>query len=171
MTNITFILNNLRGQWNRRGQHGDTLVEVLICILIVTVILTGAYVTTSKSSLGVRNSQEHSEALKLVQSQLEQIRQNASNASGAPVFTMSPPFCMIDGGPTSTTITPGLAGCVQNSGGSPALADSRYKMSVDRTDCGSSLPSECKLFVVTATWESITAKGNATEKISYRLYK
>jgi prepilin-type N-terminal cleavage/methylation domain-containing protein len=152
------------------GQAGDTLIEVLICILIVAVILTGAYVTTNKSSQGIRNSQEHAEALKLVQSQLEEVRQNVSKTSGSTVFITAPPFCMLNGAAVSTTISPGLVGCVQNSAGQPATAAPMYKLTVNRTSC-TTVAANCELFVAKATWDSITNDGVSSEQISYRLYK
>src|SRR5690348_16021050 len=79
------------------GQRGDTLVEVLICILIVSMILTGAYVTTNKSSLRVIDSQERAEGLKIAQGQLEQVRQSATLTT-TNVFdrTLGDAFCMVD---------------------------------------------------------------------------
>jgi prepilin-type N-terminal cleavage/methylation domain-containing protein len=78
------------------GQNGDTLVEVLISILIVSMILTGAYVTTNRSTLRVIDSQEHAQALKLAESQLELIRQSA--AASVPNIldrTTGDDFCMV----------------------------------------------------------------------------
>lgn len=155
------------------NQRGDTLVEVLICVLIVTVVLTGAYVTTSKSIQGVRNSQEHTEALKLVQSQLELLRQDAGKTTGAKVFSIVPPFCMLNDGATrgafSTTSAPGQAMCVQNSSGKATDAEPAYTLTVGRQNC-SAVSADCYAFSVKATWNSVT--GSVTsEQITYRLYK
>lgn len=148
----------------RLGQRGDTIVEVLICIAIVSLILTGAYVTTQRSSVGVRNSQEHAEALKLVQSQLEQVRANVASGAGD-VFSSPTPFCMIDTGPISATAMPNAAKCVQNSGGAPTTGQPAYRLSIARTVSGSG-----SLFTITAKWDSITGHGQAQESMVYRLY-
>jgi len=155
---------------NRFRQRGDTLVEVLISMLVVSMILTGAYVTTNRSSIAVRDSQEHAEALKLVQGQLEQVRYNATQAS-AEVFTQSSAasFCMVSGAVVSATIQPGAAKCTQDGGGNPTTAQPAYKMTIKRADC--SLAAGCNQFTIQATWESVTGRGNANEQIVYRLYK
>jgi prepilin-type N-terminal cleavage/methylation domain-containing protein len=152
------------------GQAGDTLVEVLISILIVSMILTGAYVTTNRSSLGIRNSQEHSEALKLVQSQLEQVRQNASqpapNVFDQPV---GPSFCMVNG-----SIVTIAAPCKQDSGANAATVQPAYQLTVQRQSCSpyvSPAGTTCHKFVVSAKWESVTASDTNTEMIAYRLYR
>ena len=151
------------------NQRGDTLIEVLICILIVTVILTGAYVTTHKSSEGVRNSQEHSEALKIVQSQLEEVRQNAGITSGSTVFAFTPPFCMVDGKTVSSVIAPDATKCIQDSSGKVASAAPYYKVTVGRTSCNP-VGSRCWLFNVKVTWDTVTNGGVSTEQISYRIH-
>lgn len=51
--------------------RGDTIVEVLLAIAIVSAILGAAYVSVNQSSFGIRQSQERSEALKFTEAQLE----------------------------------------------------------------------------------------------------
>lgn len=151
-------------------QRGDTLVEVLVSMLIVSLVLTGAYVTTNRSTLAIRDSQERTEALKLVQGQLEQVRYNAG-AAGAEVFSQADnaPFCMVDGNVVSATLEPGSAACIQNSAGQPTTDEPAYRLAVRRTDCA--VGASCHTFTIRATWESITGSGQATEQISYRLHE
>lgn len=146
-------------------QRGDTIVEVLICIMIVSLILTGAYVTTNRSRLAVRDSQEHAEALKLVQGQLEQLRQ-ANGAPNSQIFSRVAPFCMVDNAPVSASQQPEAAACQQNGDGQPATEPPAYKLSISRS--ASSSPA---IFTVTANWDSLVTNGTASEQISYRLYK
>jgi prepilin-type N-terminal cleavage/methylation domain-containing protein len=151
------------------GQKGDTLVEVLICILLVSVILTGAYVTTNRSRIGIRDSQEHAQALKLVQGQLEQVKQNGS-VHGAPVFTQSigSSFCMVN-----AVVTSGAA-CQQDSDGTPATEQPAYKLTVQRASCApdySPPAGACHKFTVKASWVSIASNTQADEQIIYRLYE
>lgn len=147
------------------GQRGDTIVEVLVCIAVVSLILAGAFVTTHRSSTGVRNSQEHAEALKLIQSQVEQLRANASDGDKS-VFTKGAPFCMVDSMPLSASTMPDAAKCKQNSSGSPTTTEPVYKLTIDRTTSGGG-----SLFTVAAKWESVTGNGQAQESIVYRLYE
>ncbi len=162
-------------------QRGDTIVEVLICVLIVSMVLAGAYVTTQRSSSGIRNSQEHAEALKLIQSQIEQLRSNAAaqpTATVPKIFTISAqPFCMVAGEPVPTTEPPTATGCVQNAAGQPTEDQPAYEMSIFRTKvpgCNAGLSTSsltpCYKFSIQADWEAIT--GNpAYEKIFYRLHQ
>lgn len=143
------------------NQRGDTLVEVLICVLIVSIVLMGAYVTTQRSSRGIRNSQEHAEALKLVQSQLEQVRSDAESSTPQ-VFTSSQPFCMVnEAAVTGTNATQ----CAQDATGSPTTGQPRYQLAVTRTDSAGA-----SLFTVRATWDDING-SQAQETLHYRLYR
>lgn len=142
---------------------GDTIVEVLIAMAVVSLILGGAFVTTHNSQIGVRNSQEHVEALKLVESQLEQLRDAASPASQ--IFVLGTSFCMVNDAPT-------VAGCKQNSASQPGQPDSRYTLKISRAcTTGCSTGSAGYLFTITATWPQVTGSGNAQEQMVYRLYK
>lgn len=55
----------------RKQQRGDTIVEVLMAIVVVSMVLVAAYVTTTRNINGVEDTQEHSEALQLAQAQIE----------------------------------------------------------------------------------------------------
>jgi prepilin-type N-terminal cleavage/methylation domain-containing protein len=79
------------------SNRGDTIVEVLIAIAIVSVILVGAFVTSNKSTQAVRNSQEHAEAAQLLKSQIEQARiiiENSSSDLTDPLETSNTLFCI-----------------------------------------------------------------------------
>src|SRR5487761_1385964 len=97
----------------RLTQAGDTIVEVLIAMAVISLVLAGAFLTTRNSQTGVLNSQEHAAALKLIESQLEQLRSVASaNPPNLGVFTTSK-FCMVQGSQIKWVIgTP--AKCVQD---------------------------------------------------------
>lgn len=151
------------------GQRGDTLVEVLICILIVSMVLTGAYVTTNKSSLRVIDSQERAEGLKIAQGQLEQVRESATLAT-TNVFdqTIGDAFCMVDNQIKDAS----LAVCKQDESGAPTTEEPAFAISTVRQVCvGASLPANCSLFTVTVRWESIATKTTAFQTLTYRLYE
>lgn len=149
----------------RLGQRGDTIVEVLICIAVVSLILAGAYVTTQRSSVGVRDSQEHAEALKLVESQLEQVRSNATSTGD--VFSSTTPFCMVNVAPVSATQQPNAAKCIEDSAGNATTGEPAYHLSITR----SSSINSSSLFTITASWDSVTGSGQAKESMVYRLYQ
>jgi Tfp pilus assembly protein PilV len=161
-------MNYLQSLLKRRGrqqnrQKGDTIVEVLICVLIVSVILGGAYTTVQRSAVGIRNSQEHAEVLKLLQAQVEELRTNASTSRT--IYTANAPFCMVDGLPVSTTQQSTAAKCSQDSAGNPATSEPMYKMSIKRTNSGGGV-----LFTVRADWAAVT-NTPAQETIFYRLQR
>ena len=144
----------------RRLQRGDTIVEVLICVAIVSLVLGGAYATARRSSQGIRNSQEHAEALKLVQAQLEQIKSSAAEETPQVFTTSLGTFCMADGQPVGSADPK----CAQNAAGQPSTAQPSYRMTVTRQN-----DSGAFKFEVRASWDSIT--GNpAQETIYYRLH-
>ncbi len=96
------------------NQAGDTIVEVLIAIAVISLVLGSSYAITRRSSVAIRVAQEHSEALKIAESQLEQLKSLSGNTAGNnDVFTRTAPatptpgsgFCMyIDSG-TSKIVT------------------------------------------------------------------
>jgi len=63
----------------RKAESGDTIVEILIVLAILGLALSIAYATANKSLQGARQAQEHSEALELVQGQIELLRTAPDN--------------------------------------------------------------------------------------------
>ena len=61
------------------NSQGDTIVEVLIAIIIVASLMAGAYTITRTSTLAQRQAQEHTEALGLLQGQIELMRADSAN--------------------------------------------------------------------------------------------
>lgn len=57
-----------------RRQKGDTIVEVLIAIAVVSSVLGITYSVMNRNLLVMRENQERSEALRLAQAQIESIR-------------------------------------------------------------------------------------------------
>ena len=67
---------------------GDTIVEVLISIAVLSVIIVGAYVSANHSTLVLRDTKEHTDALALAQNQVESLvswYQNNNTGSTVPV--------------------------------------------------------------------------------------
>jgi Tfp pilus assembly protein PilV len=81
-----------------RQQSGDTIVEVLIAIVVIATVLTGGFLLSRSSLKAVRASEERSQALNLLQGQVEALRTAAGTAntlSGTPNFTTNgTKFCM-----------------------------------------------------------------------------
>lgn len=90
------------------NQRGDSLVEVLIAMVIVAVVLGGAYRSSSNSFNATQSSKDRDIALRVAETQLERIRGFKLGSPSAPIANGS---CMNSG-----------LGIVSNGGGLPALA-------------------------------------------------
>lgn len=83
---------------NRTGytERGDTIVEVLVCILIISLVLAGAFTATNRSLQAVRDAQERSQASKLAEAQIEFIRSVEKPATGIFCFKQDGSYTMTD---------------------------------------------------------------------------
>jgi len=92
----------------KQRENGDTIVEVLISLAILTAVLVGAYYTANESFRNDRDSQEHTEALTIAETQLEDLRTAGTisasdqcfNSSGVAVSS-----CYIPTGNTTQNLT------------------------------------------------------------------
>jgi len=129
------------------GQRGDTIVEVLIAIAIISLVLMAAYMTASRNIVAVQNNQERVQAQHLVEGQIEALKSTgAVPAHGAPCFL--------------SAITPAAADCTQvTAPGSGAT----YKLQIT-----TSSPS---VYTISAVWTSIdsTTEDDANVTMYYRL--
>ncbi|QQS20358.1 prepilin-type N-terminal cleavage/methylation domain-containing protein [Candidatus Saccharibacteria bacterium] len=72
------VINRLMAtRFHTTNQRGDTIVEVLIAIALVSLVLTSAYALTNKNVRATQEVQEQSYAQKLAEQQVELLR--ASN--------------------------------------------------------------------------------------------
>lgn len=119
------------------GQAGDTIVEVLVAVGVVAFILTSAYVLSLRSTASTQDAQERGQALKLVETQLEFLR-NAGTISGGNCFDTN-------GTPTNTcTFTP------NGSGTEPAFT---LTVAANTNGCNNS-------YSVQAIWDGIAGNVN-----------
>ena len=84
---------------NRRG---DTIVEVLIAIAIVSLVLTVAYVITNKNTVAIQGNQERIQAQHLVEAQIESLRAQGSLTTSGDCFNATGSEV---GGPACTGLT------------------------------------------------------------------
>lgn len=83
----------------RLQARGDTILEVLIALTVISFILTASYSLANHSLAASRDAQEHVEALKLAEGQLEELQNLSvsSKASHTALFSSlasSPVFCI-----------------------------------------------------------------------------
>jgi Tfp pilus assembly protein PilV len=145
----------------RSHQAGDTIVEVIIAVLIVSMLLTGAFIVTNRSTQAVRDSQEHAEALQALQGQLELVRAAAAAKQLPGALTI--PFCL----DSSLASFPANSVSCTGAGGPPGYQLSIVCSTAAGTD-GCPAPSgKTSTFDLVTTWSSVSG---GTDKV-YLSYK
>ena len=146
------------------NQSGDTIVEVLISLAILTFVLAAAFNTASQSYTNVRNSQEHSEALTIAQTQIEEIREITPGsfvASG-----VNKDNCIQDNG---STISPSTNTCDvenNNQAGSayqtscPPAVSYCYNIEVTRSSAFTSGSATSYLYSIVVKWPPVDGGGS-----------
>jgi type II secretory pathway pseudopilin PulG len=87
---------------NFRKQAGDTIIEVLLAIVVLSSVLAGAYVSSNRSLNTTTRNRERNEANKIAQSQVELLR--AALQTPPTSDTQDPTqqgilFCLVSGSP------------------------------------------------------------------------
>jgi len=140
-------------------QRGDTIVEVLIAIAVISLVLGGAYVTTNRSLRATRSAQERGNALKLVESQIEQLKGLiATNPAGVFGAGVPSPFCVYN----NTIVDPSTGNCTVNTSGAPTTAEPKFNLAITRSG---------NAFTVKNNWLDVGGNQNAATQITYRVYQ
>src|SRR5580692_1837027 len=141
-------------------QDGDTIIEVLIAITIVSLVLGGAYVTSNNSLKANRDAQEHGQAVALLQSEIEQLRSLVANSggSGGQPFSFAGPFCIDN---SEQVVAANSALCIMNSDGMPTTSQPEYTVTINRNG---------DEFTFTTSWPSIINAQTDQETMYYRIY-
>lgn len=131
-------------------QRGDTIIEVLISIAIVSLVLAGSYAITNRNVTTSQDTQEHGQALLIVQQQIEGLRY--LSASGTDLTTTFPAsHCVsLAGVPTPSS------SCSMNSSGAACGVGACYTVSITQ-------PPIANTYNVAVTWSDV--RGN-TAKVS-----
>jgi type II secretory pathway pseudopilin PulG len=132
---------------------GDTIIEVLIAIAVVSSMLGAAFAVTNHSLLNARQAQEHEEALKLLEGQFEQLNELAINPSNQPSSGVK--FCLSG---LNVKLDPDPACTVGNVPGG-------YHLQITRTTTVSN-----DLYTGEVNWDGPTG-GNDNVSIVYGLYR
>ncbi len=147
--------------------RGDTIVEVLFAVVVIGIVLTGAYAVVTHSLLAEQDAQEHSYALGLVQSQVEELRAYILVNSPATLPFKSQSGCIYS--PYSHTIatlnmelntgTVASPNCIVS--GSSSSGPS-YTLSIELKP--GTKPNSNPVYQVSAEWPSLIS-GVITDKI------
>lgn len=156
----------------RRGQDGDTFVEVLIAIAVVTSVLGIVYATMNRNLAIMRNNQERTEASKIAQSQIEAIKAAMATDAGRSrinSFDSNAPFCIsltngdIDEISVSATPVASLQADILSSANYDTCISSFYHYVVKRN--GSGLDPT---FTITVRWDTLGG-GRSQTQMTYRV--
>jgi Tfp pilus assembly protein PilV len=91
----------------RRQQRGDTIVEVLISIAVLSLVIGGAYNIVNSALRASRQAQERSEATKLAETQVESLKTSVTDEPAPGVaFCISSTGAVVQsfGSPSPSTI-------------------------------------------------------------------
>ena len=120
-------------------QRGDTIIEVLIAIVVVSMVLVAAYDTTMRNVNGIQDTQEHSEALQLAQAQLEALHNASTQPPNNDCFPNN------GGAPVSGN------SCLVDASGNPTTGEPQFKLDITQVSPGT--------FSAAVTWDSIAQPG------------
>jgi type II secretory pathway pseudopilin PulG len=143
-----------------QSQKGDTIVEVLIAIAVMTSVLGGAFVMTNRSLQDTRTAQERVNAVKLVESQIELVKNvvatNPDSLFGAGVPAA---YCINSSG---TVLSSTNAACKVDGSGAATTTQPAFNLAITRSG---------NTFTATNSWTSIRGGGNNTVQMKYRAYE
>lgn len=86
-----------------KNQRGDTIMEVLIAVAVLSLILTVSLALANRNTQGNRQAQERGEATKHTESQIELLKSYLASSAN-PVLPPNGNFCMKDDGTPSDPI-------------------------------------------------------------------
>jgi type II secretory pathway pseudopilin PulG len=171
------------------AERGDTIIEVMIVLAILSFAIIISYSTANRSLADARQSEENSYATELAQSQTEQIRSmtlNSNPSSTGPISNLDShemsgsPFCMSAGAPILTSAAALLPSnpCMQSNGGGACTTTTAvcYSLSVILTQTSqasfqSGFPDTyINTFQVHVIWPDALGEGTDTVTSTYRAY-
>lgn len=137
-----------------KTNNGDTIIEVMIAIVIVSVVFGAAFSLASRSTKNSISSRERVEALKLVEGQIEILKTKRGDSTFDNTYRLNgvaPGFCF----DTSGAKTISIPTCT--------VGDVKYVLNITYVTPGTGSP----FFHFQATWPSLTGTTNITS-IDYR---
>ncbi|HKU19221.1 MAG TPA: hypothetical protein VJP80_08220 [Candidatus Saccharimonadales bacterium] len=154
---------HLAAPLRRARERGDTIVEVLISVAVVSLILGGAYVVSNNSLQSTRAAQERSNALKLAESQIEQVKGLVANNPNA-LFSAAAPanFCIDNTGAVIDTTGSNKAKCSMDTTGTPTTRQPVFTIAITRSG---------QVFTLNETWIDVSGRNNDQLQLIYRVYQ
>jgi prepilin-type N-terminal cleavage/methylation domain-containing protein len=137
-------------------QRGDTIVEVLISMAVISLILAAGYAITNRNVATTQDSQERSQAQQLVKQQAEQLRVLSANGG----ITLNNTDCTILNGTNVQVQTSAGGACDFLASGSPCGTSTAacYQVRINK-----SIVNGVTTYLITATWTNSRAKQSTVE--------
>lgn len=139
-----------------RKMAGDTIIEVLLAMAVISVVLGSTYVVVNRSFRTTRQAQERSEAVKLLESQLEQIKVLVKDPNSG-ISTVNEVFCINSSGGISVQSSPSFADDCQKFGTVPGY----YRLELTKTG---------DLYSAIIQWDSANGSGVDRASLLYKVY-
>jgi Tfp pilus assembly protein PilV len=136
-------------------QDGDTIIEVMISIAVLSTVFISCYSIINKSVQNIQKAKNHAQAIQIVQSQVEDFRAYVATNS-----VPNPLACFyISGG----ALTYKAASCYLNSSGAVVTASQtpNFLVNITNTHAPGSFP---KTYIFTATWQQGLTTASASEE-------
>ena len=145
------------------NQRGDTIVEVLIALAIISSVLAGAFFVTNRSTQNVRDTEEHTQALQLLQGQIERVRADVND--GAQNSDFPSYFCYDkDSQLQIATSSSDFSKCPNDLSGSSGVA---YEFLIAKADTPGGSGNN-KLFTASVHWDGLHGQANS-EQLLYKI--
>jgi type II secretory pathway pseudopilin PulG len=148
--------------------RGDTIVEVMVVLVVLSMAIAICYSTANSSTLEIRQAEENAEAVNYAQSQVEALRTLASPYNSQDLFTLAAngdlsQFCISQTSPYTV----------------------EYGSSYNASNCTvglysikivySNIASQQDTFLTTVTWSDVEGLGAAlgTDQVTlaYRIHE
>jgi prepilin-type N-terminal cleavage/methylation domain-containing protein len=142
------------------AQRGDTIVEVLVAIAVISLVMGGAFVMTNRSLQDSRSAQERVNATKLTESQIELLK-NLVATNPTAVFGASVPASYCLTGASAVVASTNVA-CTVDVSGAATIGQPAFHLSISRSG---------NTFTFLNSW--ISFRGNVTNNVvmKYRVYQ
>lgn len=151
-------------------QRGDTIIEVLIALAVLSSAISVAYVTANRSLLNARQSQEMSRATVLAQSQAELLRARATitDAMAHPndfIYITGSDFCIKKDKVVKISVTPVDPDPDNDNACFFGTTDVPYKVAITYNQTNDDA------FTIKVTWANVLGDGDDTVTLVYRVHK
>lgn len=147
--------------FNALNQRGDTIVEVLISIAVITSVLGGTFAIANRSQKTVQANHERDQAMLYANQQAEYIRKASSDERGDFITNVgsSSPFCM------NGVLVSSIVKSTNPSYLAKCKYENLYMVSIVASQSTTTFPpSGYDTYTITVSWDSLVS--NAQDKVT-----